>query len=323
MFRSGRRFTGYGIVGSGAFVMLVSGSMFAQDAAPPRDAGATKRERHEGDHPHHPAPYDDEVPSSIAEDLAGTELNRTWGPRYHLNADPQADRRARARRYLRPTQGPRCDDEDYTYRFGVPSVYDDYVRAQERAYRQGVADGRNAEQFDLQAQRGVYMFDEAMTAGDAAFLHGQYAAAARYFRLAARLNEGDPTSRLSFAHAMFALGHYGEAARSLRRAFDLEPKIAYLPLDLRGAYGRPADFDDHLTRLRRAVKAAQDEKTPDEASLQFVLGYTLFFSTDPVEGAVALVRAARLRRGDRVYQQLAEVSRQSVPAHALKAFEDD
>jgi tetratricopeptide (TPR) repeat protein len=148
-----------------------------------------------------------------------------------------------------------------------------------------------------------------MADGHAAFLEGQYGVAARYFLLSATLNQTDPTSRLCAAHTQIALGHFDVAAKLLRRAFEIQPLLVYLLMDVRGAYGELGDFDDHLAFLRATV-----EKEPVGADQLFVLGYFLYFSNNEVEAAGVLARALKLAPNDPVLQSFAEVARLTTPA---------
>ena len=230
--------------------------------------------------------------------------NRPWGrPRY---LDPYRHRpRGYARRFGRLRA---YYHDDYTYRFGVPYHGDPYGYDLERAYRQGVADGRNFERFEIQAERGLATYQQAMATGHAAFAAAEYGLAVRQFLLAAAANQGDPTSRLCAAHAHVALGDYEPAARLLRRAIELQPKLIYLPMDIRNAYGDRADFPRHLENLRDAVNF-----DTDNGDLWFVLGYCYFFSNNMTRAGEALENAARLRPDDKIVARLADLAQTSAP----------
>jgi Flp pilus assembly protein TadD len=174
----------------------------------------------------------------------------------------------------------------------------------EQAYRQGVADGRHAERFEVQAERGLANYEDAMARGHTAFRAGDYAVALRAFLLAATLNQGDPAARLCAAHARLAVGDYEPAARLLRRAFELQPKIMYLPLDVRTAYGDLGEFRKHRRALRRAARIE-----PERGDLWFLLGYVYFFSDDMTKAARSLAHAADLMPDDTVVARLADLAR--------------
>lgn len=218
---------------------------------------------------------------------------RRYGSYYHQR------RRGDHRRY---------SYDDYTYRFGVP--YGDPIEHDVgQAYRQGVSDGQNYERFEIQAERGLGAYLDAMADGHDAFFQGHYGAAARFFLLAAELNQGDPSARLCAVHCETALQHFEPAARLLHRALELQPKIVYLPLDVRGSYGVPGDFERNITALGTAV-----QRDADNAGLRLLQGYYHYFSSRPSEAAQALAAAADLAPDDRVIQRFARVVAMSAPA---------
>lgn len=216
----------------------------------------------------------------------------------------------------RPSRYPRRFDlrpqfyrQGEGYRFGVPAF--DVVRDEEieRAYRQGLADGRDSERFEIQAQRGLAAYKGAMLAGHAAFDAGKYGLAARQFLLAATLNQGDPASRLCAAHAQIALKDYAPAARLLHRAFELQPRLVFLPMDLRGAYGVVEDFPKHRNALQKA--AAREKQNGD---LWFLLGYVYYYTDNMAGAARALGKAAELEPDDPLIAELASLAKMSAPA---------
>ncbi len=177
------------------------------------------------------------------------------------------------------------------------------------AYRQGVEDGRLSSQLSIQAQLGRSTYYTAMQQGQVAFVKGDYGVAVRHFILAEELDQGDPTARLFGCHARTALGHYVDAAMTLRRAFELEPRLAYLPMDIRNTYADPNELARHIGALHLA---AQQNAT--DARLWFLLGYYHFYTGEMADAASVLDRARRLAPNDRVIGQFAEVARQSVRA---------
>jgi len=197
----------------------------------------------------------------------------------------------------------------YTRRLIPPDV--DAVRLIEldEAYRHGVEDGRTVQRLETQADQGRSSYRRAMDDGYAAFTAGRYRWAARHFELAATLNQGDPSSRLCAAHALTALGHYDSAVRILRRAFDLEPRIVYLPVDIREAYGVRSDFEKHRESLRTA---AEDQR--ESADLWLLLGYYYYFSDDVERASAALALAGTLRADDKLVSVLASAALPSASA---------
>ena len=234
-------------------------------------------------------------------DFGFPDPDRPWGrPRY---LDRYGHRpRGYLRHNSRPGRYSRYYYDDYTYRFGVPRRYDPHAYDLERAYRQGVADGQGYERFEIQAERGLATYQQAMAAGHFEFADGRYGAAMRQFLLAASVSQGDPASRICAAHAYFALGDFETAVRLLRRAFELQPKWPHLPMDIRGAYGKRADFATHLTALHSALE--RDTGNPD---LWFLLGYCCYYSNQMGRAAEALGNAAKLRPEDGLFARFADL----------------
>ncbi len=236
---------------------------------------------------------------------APDELRKQKDPDY---TPPKPDRRRDRRldRDRRRHRSPRRFDlrpqfqrDEFGYRFGVPAFDEFRGESVERAYRQGLADGRNSERFEIRAERGLASYQEAMLKGHAAFAKAKYGLAARQFLLAATLNQGDPASRLCAAHAHTALHDYGPAARLLHRAFELQPRLVYLPMDIRGAYGNGEDFVSHRDALRRVATQEQDN-----ADAWFLLGYYHFYTNNMGGAARALERAAKLAPDDPLIAEL-------------------
>jgi tetratricopeptide (TPR) repeat protein len=246
-----------------------------------------------------------EVGPQIYEDFNYPDPSRPWGrARYH-----RPYRRYGSWYHRRYRGGDRrYFYDDYTYRFGVP-YGDPFENDLEQAYRQGVSDGRNYERFDIQAERGLDSYLGAMADGHEAFFQGRYGRAARFFLLAAELNQGDPSARLCAAHCETALRHYAPAARLLQRALELQPRLVYLPLDIRSAYGVGGDFERHLAALKTAVQS-----DPDHAGLHLLYGYYQYFSGRPADAARAVTRAAELAPDDRTVARFARAVSMSVPA---------
>ncbi len=246
--------------------------------------------------------YDEREPSpQETRDYGFPDPDRPWGRPRYLDSYYQ-----RPRSYLKREARPRryhwYYEDDYTYRFGPRRYGDRTADDVERAYRQGVADGQSYERFEIQAERGLATYRRAMADGHSEFEAGRYEVAARHFLLAATVNQGDPASRLCAAHAHFALGEYEPAVRLLRRAFELQPKWLYLPMDIRGAYGNLEDFSKHLTALRRAA-----DQDAGNAILWLLLGYCHYFSGD-VKGAIEMMtNAMELEPKDEFLLRLADL----------------
>ena len=216
--------------------------------------------------------------------------------------------RSRYHRYDRP--GWRYYDD------GWHDYYDYAGGAFDNGYWEGRRDGRRYAEWERRHELGRRSYADAMSDGVLAFRNGEYADAVRNFIRAAKVNQGDPASRLHATHAMVAIGRYHEALPALRRAFQLQPKIAYLALDIRRDYGVRADFDAHLKELRRAAANAKEDP-----ALWLLLGYYQFYSGRGGGALKSLAKADALAPGDFMTEALLDAARlvTPTPKHRPKA----
>ncbi len=185
----------------------------------------------------------------------------------------------------------------------------------DRGYEDGFEDGLRAAQRALAGERRTTLRDAAVAQGREHFRNGRYGAAARNFILAAKNDQGDPISRLQAAHSMVALRHYDDAFLLLRRAFQLQPNLAYAAIDVRGAYSNQSEFNEHLSRLAKDATA-----TDDDPRLWALVGYYQLFSGNHSSAFTSLSRASELAPKDKFVAHLLEVARMSTPAsHGGKA----
>jgi hypothetical protein len=203
---------------------------------------------------------------------------------------------------------------DYRYFGGQPSRYgygrysgtygiDDggageYFRF---GFMEGYDRGRFDQQADARTESVLAHSGNHMSRGLAAFRSGQYREAAKYFKLASDMNQGDPSAMIYTAHALFAIGRYQEGTVYLRKAFTLEPRIAMLTYDMRDDYGKKADFDEQLAALRSASHTA-----PSNLDRLALLGYVLNYSGKPDEAYRVLGQARRIESGDKLVRLLYE-----------------
>jgi hypothetical protein len=115
--------------------------------------------------------------------------------------------------------------------------------------------------------------------GRDAFAAGEFGKAAEQFD---RASAADP--KLARAHflkgqAEFAAGRYSDAVAAIRAALTLDPSWPTSTFDPKEPYGASAAvFANHIADLRKGVAA-----NPGEASLEFLLGYQLWFIGERVE----------------------------------------
>lgn len=198
---------------------------------------------------------------------------------------------------------------DYRYFDGRPSQYgygyedyygDDYTG---ESYRFGFNRGYDRGRFDkVGTERQESLLKNAITAMDrglVAFREGRYRDAVDAFRLASETNQGDPTAHIYAGHALFAVGRYHDGVKYIRRAMELQPRIAYLNYDLRGDYRDRREFDRQLADLRGAL-----ELSPRDSDRLFMLGYILYYSGQREEAYPILERLCRLNPEDTVSGRL-------------------
>lgn len=148
-------------------------------------------------------------------------------------------------------------------------------------------------------QRAEQMRGEAIDL----FRRGEYETAAIRFLGAADVDHGDAAARVHAGHCLFALGQYADAVALLRRAFELQPALAYGGFDPRSDYGHRADFQEQLQTLRDYV-----DHTPDDAAATALLGYMIYFTDGSTRARPTLEKARRLNPDDGLVARLLAVA---------------
>ena len=198
----------------------------------------------------------------------------------------------------------------------------DFARALESAYHAGRADehayqrfGFNINDMNRRQDRLLTHHERALQLGVARLREGAYARAAVALALATELDRGDPASRIHLAQARLALGHYDDAGRLVRRAFELQPKLLYTDLNLERYYPN----DRLLDEFTRALAAWLAER-PRELDGFFLLGFLEFQRGNFEESHAALRRvAAGTRKRDDLTAALLRVTRPAVRPTATAA----
>src|SRR5579883_565795 len=126
--------------------------------------------------------------------------------------------------------------------------------------------------------------------GRTSFAAGDYGRAAENFERAITADPDEAKTYFLLGQAKFAAGQYAEAVARIRAglARDIKwPNTAFDPTELYGE--RPERFVLHLLALKKALN-----ENPNEATLEFLVGYQLWFSGDKIE-ADKFFRAAEKR----------------------------
>ncbi|HSW44900.1 MAG TPA: hypothetical protein VLM89_04960 [Phycisphaerae bacterium] len=198
---------------------------------------------------------------------------------------------------------------DYRYyggtpsRYGLRSSYGAHDDARAGTYRYGFVEGYDYGRFNAETdQRVLQLMSHAsahLDQGVRFFRQGQYQQAADTFQLSSETDQGDPLSRIYAGHALFALGRYRDAVRHIRRAFELQPRIAYLTYDIRGDYENPAMFDQQLEHLGKALVMA-----PRDPDRLFMMGYLHYYTGRRAAAWRYFSRTLELDRADTISDRL-------------------
>ncbi|MBK8913664.1 MAG: tetratricopeptide repeat protein [Phycisphaerales bacterium] len=155
---------------------------------------------------------------------------------------------------------------------------------------------------DRRQQRLESAHDRMLAQGTDLLRRGEYLRAVIALSAAADLDQGDAASRVQLAQARLALGHYEDAAAALRRALQLQPKLAYMDLRLADRLPAEADLGVQVAGLAEALRSGEGG-----GEEWFLLGYVEFQRGRFAEAHAAFSRAAPLLGKDdltRVYLDL-------------------
>ncbi len=138
-----------------------------------------------------------------------------------------------------------------------------YRRALNEAYRAGRYDEFRDQQYEhnhreakLRERRVLSQHMVALREGRSHLRNGDFQRAIAALTLAARLDQGDPVSRIHLAQARLAVGHFPEAGAALYRALQLQPELVYHEWALNDYYPQPPDLERFLSQLRARLAAS-------------------------------------------------------------------
>jgi len=169
-------------------------------------------------------------------------------------------------------------------------------RAQRDQLREEYWDRRNEREMQRRKTRLLGQHAEALETGRAALRAGEYRRAVLALTLAGELNNADPACRIHLAQARMALGHDEDAAKALRRALQLQPKLIPLQLGLEEFYPQEKDFADQVDGLARRLS----EKPAASADEYLLLGFMEFQRGRIDQAYAAFKRAAQGSPRDRL-----------------------
>lgn len=129
-----------------------------------------------------------------------------------------------------------------------------------------------------------------MRSGREAFAAAEYGTAGQRFARATAANPKAAEPHFLKAQAAFAAGGYADAVASIRAGLALDPLWPLGAFDPKEPYGANfAAFADHMADLRKTIAA-----NPGDASLEFLLGYQLWFTGERAEAKKWFAAAKRL-----------------------------
>jgi hypothetical protein len=132
--------------------------------------------------------------------------------------------------------------------------------------------------------------------GREAFARGEYGKAVEQFDRAAVANPKAATPYFLKAQAAFAAGSYADAVTAVRAGLALDPTWPDRLFDTKEPYGVNVGlFAVQLAELRRVTAA-----NPDEPTLQFLLGYQLWFVGEKAEAKKWFAAAEKRLAGPEV-----------------------
>lgn len=94
---------------------------------------------------------------------------------------------------------------------------------------------------------------------------------------------------LAVANALFAQKQFKESADAVARGIRYLPEWPAMTLDLRSLHHDPAEYETIVEDLRAKIK-----ESPNDASLEFLLGYELHFTGKKIEAHEQFERALKL-----------------------------
>ena len=186
----------------------------------------------------------------------------------------------------------------YGLGYGLGELHDqgrelEYYRQQEGYLREQLTLLSYRDLFD----RGLDMFHA-----------GWYGQAARAFIAAADKNHEDAACRIHAAQCLMAVGMYDDALVHVRRAFELQPLLMQLPMNLAADYQNKADYAKHIAALKAHVEA-----DPKDEQAAVLLAYELFFSDHPQDSSDAMKRIKPLASSDPLAANLLAAAAPIVP----------
>jgi len=139
--------------------------------------------------------------------------------------------------------------------------------------------------------------------GEAAFWSADYQGAVYAWRHSVIDDPQNPLMVMLLGQALFASGHFDEAALATRTAMELIPRDQWgvVVTNFRELYGR---IPDYTTQIRALEKAEADK--PDDPALRFLAGFHYAYLGYPQESIDQLDKGLKIAPTDELSKQLRE-----------------
>jgi tetratricopeptide (TPR) repeat protein len=146
--------------------------------------------------------------------------------------------------------------------------------------------------------------------GEAAFRAGDYKGAVYAWRHAVIDDPQNPLVLMLLGQALFATGHFDEAAGATQGAMQMLPKEHWgvVVKNFRELYGNPLDYTTHL----RALEKAEGEK-PNDPAMRFLAGFHYAYLGYPNESIDQLDKGLKIVPRDEMAKQLRDEMQAKLP----------
>lgn len=151
--------------------------------------------------------------------------------------------------------------------------------------------------------------------GEIAFRAGDYKGAVYAWRHAVIDDPRNPLVLMLLGQALFATGHFDEAAGATQGAMQMMPKEHWgvVVKNFRELYGNPLDYTTHLRALEKA-----EAEMPNDPAMRFLAGFHYAYLGYPHESIDQLDKGLKIAPRDEMAKQLRDEMQATLP----KAPED-
>jgi tetratricopeptide (TPR) repeat protein len=195
----------------------------------------------------------------------------------------------------------------YYFRYPYRSRIGEYIALSEYERFRYNRD-RHRREMEVRKAHLLNKHEQALSSGLRLLKRGEYEQALVALTLAAKLNHGDPACRIHLAQTRLARGHYREAGLVLRRALQLQPKLAYADLHLDRYYHQERELDQYTDDLDRWVR-----EHATHAEVHFLLGYLEFQRGDFSRAHAAFRHAEKGFTNDDLTRDFLAVTKPATP----------